>query len=184
VLWTWKKHATMKSRGVRITVSTSCFVPKPHTPFQWEAQNSMAEFERKQQLLRDAMRTKAITYNWHAPDTSYIEAVLARGDRRVGKVLEQVWRDGGHLDAWGESFKFERWLNAFEKCGVDPDFYALRERSTDEILPWSMISAGVTDDYLKNEREQAYKAVITPDCRKQCTCCGADSLYEGGHCDD
>lgn len=184
VLWTWKKHAAVKNRGVKITVSTSCFVPKPHTPFQWEAQNSIEEFERKQKLLRDSMRTKAITYNWHAPDTSFIEAVLARGDRKLGRVIEQVWRDGGHLDAWGEDFSFERWMKAFEKCGIDPKFYAERERSLDEILPWSMISGGVTEEHLKNERAMAYKAQITPDCRVQCTCCGADSLYTGGHCDD
>lgn len=110
--------------------------------------------------------------------------MLARGDRKLGRVIEQVWRDGGHLDAWGEDFSFERWMKAFEKCGIDPKFYAERERSLDEILPWSMISGGVTEEHLKNERAMAYKAQITPDCRVQCTCCGADSLYTGGHCDD
>lgn len=184
VLWTWKNHASNKNRGVRITVSTSCFVPKPHTPFQWEKQNTMEEYERKVELLRNTMRAKAITYNWHAPDTSFIEAVLSRGDRRIGQVLEAVWRDGGKLDSWSEYFSFERWMNMFEKCGISPDFYANRERSEDEILPWSVISSGVDDRFLWKEREAAYRNEITPDCRKKCTGCGANLLYKGGKCDE
>ena len=184
VLATWKRTASVKNRGVTITVSTSCFVPKPHTPFQWEAQNTMEEFKRKQQLLKDAMKAKAINYNWHDPDTSYLEAVFARGDRRLGAVIEQAWRDGAKMDGWGDCFSLERWLGAFEKCGVDPDFYALRERSRDEILPWSMISVGVDTDYMWSEREQAYKSVITPDCRVQCMACGANCLLKEKNCDD
>lgn len=183
VLYTWKQHASNKSRGVRLTVSTSCFVPKPHTPFQWEAQNTMAEYQRKVELLRSTMRAKAITYNWHAPDTSFIEAVLSRGDRRIGAVLEEVWRAGGKLDSWNEYFSFERWMNAFDTCGVDPSFYAHRERDNDEILPWSIIDTGVEPDYLKNERAAAYRTEITPDCRKQCTACGANRVYKEGACD-
>lgn len=183
VLYTWRQHASNKSRGVKITVSTSCFVPKPHTPFQWEAQNTMEEYQRKVELLRSTMRAKAITYNWHAPDTSFIEAVLSRGDRRVGDVLENVWKNGGKLDSWSDYFSFERWMNAFETCGLDPHFYATRERREDEILPWSFISVGVRPEFLRRERENAYQSTITPDCRKQCMGCGADILYKGGPCD-
>ena len=183
VLRTWREHAKNKSRGVRITVSTSCFVPKPHTPFQWEAQIPIGEYMRRVTLLRDSMRAKAISYSWHDAETSYIEAVLARGDRRLGKVIEQTVRDGGRLDSWGEYFSFERWMSAFQKLGIDPDFYALREREFGEVLPWSVTSAGVGERYLWEGREAAYRNEITPDCRAQCTGCGADRLNKGGVCD-
>ena len=110
--------------------------------------------------------------------------VLARGDRRLGKLLETVWRKGGRLDSWSEYFSFERWMEAFAETGIDPDFYALRERPKDEILPWSMIDIGVHPEYLWREREQAYRSVITPDCRVQCMGCGADRLLECGKCDE
>lgn len=184
VLHTWKQYAKNKSRGVKITVSTSCFVPKPHTPFQWEAQTTMEEYQRRVDLLRTAMRAKAITYHWHAPDTSFIEAVLSRGDRRLGQVLQEVVKAGGKLDAWSEYFSLERWLNAFETCGLDPSFYATRVRSQTEILPWSLLSAGVEAQYLWNEREASYRGEITPDCRVACSGCGADQLLKGGHCDE
>ena len=184
VLWTWKSHAANKSRGVRITVSTSCFVPKPHTPFQWESQVTMEEYKRRVRLLRDTMTAKAITYNWHDPETSYIEAAVSRGDRKLCKVIETVWKNGGKLDAWSDYFSFERWVEAFKECGLDPDFYAIRERNKDEILPWSIIYPGVRPEFLWNEREQAYKAELSPDCRKQCTGCGANLLYKGGKCDE
>jgi len=184
VLWTWKKHAANKSRGVRITVSTSCFVPKPHTPFQWEAMDSPEEFRRKQELLRGAMRSRAITYNWHDSDTSYIEAALARGDRRMSAVLEKVCEKGGRLDAWGEYFSMQRWLDAFAECGLDPDFYALRERGEEEILPWSMIDCGVSTEHLLSERKKSRLGQTTPDCRTQCSGCGALSLMDGGECDE
>lgn len=180
VLHTWRQYATNKNRGVKITVSTSCFVPKPHTPFQWEAQDTIAEFERKQHLLRDAINSKSITYNWHDARTSYIEAVLSRGDRRLGLVLEQVVDDGGGLDAWGEYFSFDRWMAAFEKCGVDPAFYATRERAEDEVLPWSMVDVGVAPAYLLRERHVSRTEQITPDCRKQCMGCGANRMLKGG----
>jgi len=184
VLRIWKQYAKNKSRGVRITVSTSCFVPKPHTPFQWDGQVSMEEYIRRVTLLRDSMRSKAITYNWHDPETSFIEAVLARGDRRVGDAVEQVWRDGGKLDSWGEHFSFERWMSAFEKTGIDPAFYANREIGEDEILPWSVTSTCVNDEYLKCERHTAYEGRITPDCRKQCTDCGVSRINKGVPCDE
>jgi len=183
VLHTWREYAANKSRGVRITVSTSCFVPKPHTPFQWEAQVTMDEYKRRVTLLRDTMRARSITYNWHDPDTSYIEAILSRGDRRIGAVLEQVVRTGGRMDAWDEYFSLQRWLDAFSACGVDPAFYAYRERGKDELLPWQTIDTGVFPDYLWRERESAYRAEITPDCRRACMGCGANRLLKGGVCD-
>lgn len=184
VLHTWRMHATNKARGVRITVSTSCFVPKPHSPFQWEAQVTMDEYKRKVNLLRENIKAKNVTYNWHDPDTSFVEAVLSRGDRRIADVIEEVWRRGGKLEAWGDYFSFDRWMTAMDACGVDPMFYACRERGKDEFLPWDIVDMGVRRAHLWHEREQAYKAELSPDCRKQCTGCGALALMtEGGKCD-
>jgi len=182
VMHTWRESATNKNRGVRITVSTSWFVPKPHTAFQWEPQISKEEYERRVALLREAIKTKTVTYNWHDSDTSFLEAVLARGDRRLGRVLETAWRKGAKLDAWEEYFSLDRWLEAFEECGLDPHFYANRQRERGEVMPWAMISSGVTEGYLWRERQRAFEAVTTPDCRTQCNGCGANRLV-GGKCD-
>ena len=182
VMHAWRESAPNKQRGVRITVSTSYFVPKPHTAFQWEPQITREEYERRVQLLRENMTTKTVTYNWHDGKTSFIEAVLARGDRRLGNVLEAVWRKGGHLDAWDEYFSLDRWLEAFDECGVDPAFYAYRRREKDEIMPWDTISSGVTKEYLWREHENAAAGVTTPDCRARCNGCGANKLV-GGKCD-
>ena len=180
-LHTWRESATNKNRGVRITVSTSWFVPKPFTAFQWEGQITREEYERRVKLLRSAITAKAVTYNWHDGDTSFLEAVLARGDRRLGKVLELAFRKGAHLDAWSEYFDLSRWEEAFAECGLDPAFYANRVRSQEEILPWSVISCYVSDKYLWRQRELAYQSVPTPDCRTQCSGCGAN-VVEGGEC--
>ena len=182
VMHAWRESAPNKQRGVRITVSTSYFVPKPHTAFQWEPQITREEYERRVQLLRENMTTKTVTYNWHDGQTSFIEAVLARGDRRLGNMLEAVWRKGGHLDAWEEYFSLDRWLEAFDECGVDPAFYAYRRREKDEIMPWDTISSGVTKEYLWREHENAVAGVTTPDCRTRCNGCGANKLV-GGKCD-
>ena len=182
VMHAWRESAPNKQRGVRITVSTSYFVPKPHTAFQWEPQITREEYERRVQLLRENMTTKTVTYNWHDGQTSFIEAVLARGDQRLSNVLETVWRKGGHLDAWEEYFSLERWQEAFAECGVDPAFYAYRRREKDEIMPWDMISSGVTREYLWREHENAVAGVTTPDCRTRCNGCGANKLV-GGKCD-
>lgn len=179
----WKECTPNPKRGVTITVSTACFVPKPHTAFQWEAQVSMEEYRRRVKLLRDNMRGRSIRYNWHDPDTSFLEAVFSRGDRQVADVIEEAWRQGAKFDAWSEYFDFDRWMAAFDACGLDPAFYANRVREKDEVLPWSVTSTGVTTPFLWRERERAYQAVITPDCRVQCTGCGADKLYPGGKCD-
>ena len=179
----WREVTPNRSRGVKITVSTAFFVPKPHTAFQWEGQISREEYERRVKLLRDHMRGRSTVYHWHEADTSVLEAVLARGDRRLADLLECVWRKGAKLDTWNEYFSYERWAQAMEECGVDPDFYACRPRSRDEILPWSVTSTGVSPAFLWRERERAYQGVITPDCRAQCTGCGADKLYPNGRCD-
>ena len=172
VMHAWRESAVNKTRGVRITVSTSCFVPKPHSPFQWEQQVTMDEYKRKVNLLRENIKAKNVTYNWHDPDTSFVEAVLSRGDRRIADVIEEVWRRGGKLEAWGDYFSFERWMSAMDTCGVDPMRYACRERGKDEFLPWDIVDMGVR------------RAHLWHDCRKQCTGCGALSLMtEGGKCD-
>ena len=182
VLNTWKQHAKNKARGVRITVSTSCFIPKPHTPFQWDAQVSPEEYARRVDLLNGAIRNKLITYRWHAPETSFIEAALARGDRRLCDVVESAWRRGARLDTWSEHFSLPIWLDAFAEHGTDPTFYASRERKSDEFLPWSVTSSGVSDKHFWNEREAAYRAEITPDCRNGCADCGILQM-NGAVCD-
>ncbi len=183
VLHTWRLYAKNKNRGVRITVSTSCFVPKPHSPFQWERQVTMEEYIRRVNLLRDNMKAKNVVYNWHDPQTSYIEATLSRGDRRIGSVIENVWRAGGRLEAWSDYFSFERWMKAFDDAGVDPAFYAHRERDRDEVMPWDIVDVGVRREHLWHEREQAYASELSPDCRRQCSACGAARLLKGGKCD-
>lgn len=182
VMHAWRESALNKTRGVRITVSTSWFVPKPHTAFQWEPQIPIEEYERRVKLLREAMNTKSVTYNWHPSPTSFMEAVISCGDRRLGKVIETAWRKGETLSAWEDYFDLNRWMKAFEECGLDPHFYANRRRSEDEILPWSMISCGVAPGYLKREHALSYEGVTTPDCRTHCNACGANCLV-GGKCD-
>lgn len=182
VMHAWRESALNKTRGVRITVSTSWFVPKPHTAFQWEPQIPIKEYERRVKLLREAMNTKSVTYNWHPSPTSFMEAVISCGDRRLGKVIETAWRKGETLSAWEDYFDLNRWMEAFEECGLDPHFYANRRRSEDEILPWSMISCGVAPGYLKREHALSYEGVTTPDCRTHCNACGANCLV-GGKCD-
>ena len=182
VMHAWRESALNKTRGVRITVSTSWFVPKPHTAFQWEPQIPIEEYERRVKLLREAMNTKSVTYNWHPSPTSFMEAVISCGDRRLGKVIETAWRKGETLSAWEDYFDLNRWMEAFEECGLNPHFYANRRRSEDEILPWSMISCGVAPGYLKREHALSYEGVTTPDCRTHCNACGANCLV-GGKCD-
>ena len=180
VLHVWRESSPNKQRGVRITVSTSCFVPKPHSPFQWEAQVDMAEYRRRVELLRHSITAKNVTYNWHDADTSFIEAALSRGDRRVGGVIEAAWRRGARLEAWSDYFSFKRWLEAFADCGLDPAFYATRERGEDECLPWSRVNMGVRTSLLLRERHRAYEARLSPDCRVECAGCGAAALLERG----
>ena len=183
VLHCWRTYAKNKNRGVKITSSTSLFIPKPHSPFQWEAMISLEEYLRRVNLLRSSITAKNVTYNWHDAETSLIEAVLSKGDRRVADAIEEVWRQGGRLDAWTDYFSFQRWMDAFETCGVDPAFYAQREIPTDAILPWDHIDVGVRKSHLLHEREMAYASALSPDCRHKCAACGAAKLLKGGKCD-
>ncbi len=184
VLHCWRMYAKNKNRGVKITISTSCFIPKPHSPFQWEPQVSVEEYLRRVNLLRSSITAKNVTYNWHDAETSLIEAVLSRGDRRVADAIELVWRRGGRLDAWSDYFSVERWMQAFADTGVDPNFYALRERNVDEVMPWDMIDVGVRKAHLVKEREKCYRSELSPDCRHQCAACGAARLLKEIRCDE
>ena len=183
ILHCWRENAKNKNRGVKITVSTSCFIPKPHSPFQWEPQITKDEYLRRVNLLRASINSRNVVYNWHDADTSVVEAVLSRGDRRLGSVLEEVWRNGGRLEAWTDYFSFQRWMDAMDRHGLSVSFYAERERDVNEILPWDMIDVGVRKDHLKREREKCYTSTLSPDCRHQCSACGALRLMEGGKCD-
>ncbi len=182
ILKCWRENASNKKRGVRIHVATAFFVPKPFTPFQWEKQISPEEYLRRAKLLKDNMPSKSIEYNYHAADLSRLEAVLARGDRRLGRVLEAVVERGARLDAWDEYFDYPLWLETFRDCGIDPNFYTVRGYEQDELLPWQTISDGVSDAFLKLERQRAYSSQTTPDCRTQCNACGANCLLSGGKC--
>lgn len=183
VLHCWRQNATNKNRGVKITISTSCFIPKPHSPFQWEAQISKEEYLRRVELLRSSIMARNVTYNWHDAETSVIEAALSRGDRKLSAVIEEVWKNGGRLEAWSDYFSYQRWVDAFAKCGLDMGFYASRERGENELLPWDMIDVGVRKAHLLHERQQCFASALSPDCRKQCSACGAARLLKGGKCD-
>ena len=169
-----------RAGGFKLTVSVSCFVPKPHTPFQWAAQDDIAVFEDKQRRLKDALRSvKGVKYNWHDARLSMLEAVFSRGDRRLSAVLVNAYKAGCRFDSWKELFDFNKWLAAFEQAGIDPAFYAARERGKDELLPWEMIDTGLNKTYLWQENERALSEATTPDCRLGCTACG---LKEAGLC--
>ena len=183
IILTWKEHAVNKKRGLRIHVATAYFVPKPHTPFQWEKQISPNEYLRRCRLLKEHFYSKSIEYNYHAPDLSRLEAVFARGDRRLGAVIEDAVAHGAHLDGWDEHFSYQTWLNAFARCGIDPDFYTVRGYGDNEVLPWDTIDVGVTGTFLQRERKHAYEGKITPDCRHACSGCGADLLLQEVRCD-
>lgn len=170
-----------KGKGVQVTCSVASFVPKPFTPFQFEPQDSREELHRKQEVMRSALHSRKINLDWHDAETSYLEAVLARGDRKIGKVIETAWRKGCNLDSWDEHFKFDVWMEAFEECGVKPEFYANRTRSYDEIMPWDIFDYGVTKRFIINENKKARESVTTPNCRQKCSGCGANCL-KGGVC--
>ena len=175
-----------KRRGkVQITASTSFFIPKPFTPFQWARMCTKEEFLEKAYLTRksvmEQLNQKSIKYNWHEADVSVMEGVFARGDRRVGDVILKAYERGCMFDAWGEYYHNDVWLQCFEDCGVSIDFYTTRERSLDEIFPWDFIDCGVNKTFLKREWENAMKESVTPNCRMQCQGCGA-GRYQCGVC--
>lgn len=168
-----------KGKSVRVTVSASSFVPKPFTPFQWEPQDTMPVLREKQEHIKNSITTKKITFNYHDADTSFLEAVFARGDRKLCKVLELACERGFHFDGWNDCFSLEKWLELFDECGIDPAFYANRRRSFDEILPWDHIDYGVTKSFLIKECKKAYENTTTPHCRLKCSGCGAAKYGEG-----
>ena len=183
VIKAWKEHAVNKKRGLRVHVATAFFVPKPHTPFQWEQQITPEEYLRRCKLLKSHFYSKSIEYDYHAPDLSRLEAVFARGDRRVGPVIEQAMKLGAKLDGWDEFFRYDLWLDAFKSCGVDMEFYTTRGYGEEELLPWDPIDVGVTKKFLRLERKRAYENKVTPDCRHGCAGCGASKLLKEVQCD-
>ena len=170
---------------VQIVSSTSFFVPKPFTPFQWARQCTKEEFLEKayttKRAIMEQLNQKSIKYNWHEADTSVLEGVLARGDRKIAQVLLKVYEKGAIFDAWSEYFDNEKWMQAFEECGIDPDFYTARERSLEEIFPWDFIDCGVSKEFLKREWQKAQREEVTNNCRKACQGCGA-ARFGGGIC--
>ncbi|MEI3266484.1 MAG: TIGR03960 family B12-binding radical SAM protein [Frisingicoccus sp.] len=176
-----------KRPGARVDVvsSTSFFVPKPFTPFQWVAQNTTEQFKDKQYFLsrkmKEQLNRKSMRYNWHDFDLTALEGFLARGDRKVGEVIYRAYKKGCMFDSWSEYFHYDRWLEAMDECRIDPAFYTVRTREYDEILPWDFVDAGVTKEFLWREYIQSQKEIVTPNCRRQCSGCGC-RIYEGGVC--
>ncbi|EOT2913161.1 TIGR03960 family B12-binding radical SAM protein [Clostridium perfringens] len=174
------KH--IRNKGLRITVSTSILVPKPFTPFQWAPMEKMDIVTKKINAVKGAIKSRSIVYNYHEQKTSYMEAVLARGDRRLCDVLIKAYEKGAKFDGWSEYFDFELWQEALAECNVDGDFYVYRQRSYDEILPWDFIDIGVTRKYLERENEKAKTGEPTQNCRKGCTGCGVNVNFKDGEC--
>ena len=183
VIQAWKENAVNKKRGLRVHVATAYFVPKPHTPFQWEKQITPQEYLRRCRLLKSHFYSKSIVYDYHSPDLSRLEAVFARGDRRLGPVIETAVKNGARLDGWDEYFNYAKWYDAFRQCGVDEDFYTTRGYGEEEILPWDTIDVGVSKRFLQLERHRAYEGQTTPDCRHGCAGCGANRLLQEVACD-
>ncbi|MCI8293333.1 MAG: B12-binding domain-containing radical SAM protein, partial [Hespellia sp.] len=169
----------------QITASSSFFVPKPFTPFQWSPMCTSEEYIRRAALVKqefsEQLNRKSLRYNWHEADVTVLEGVFARGDRRVGKVIEEAYKLGCLFDSWTETFDNERWMQAFENTGIEIAFYTLRQRELDELLPWDFIDMGVSKSFLKREWERAMQGLITPNCRMGCSGCGAIQ-YGGGVC--
>lgn len=170
-----------KGRSVNVTVSASSFVPKAFTPFQWEPQDTIEVLHAKQKHLRDSVTTRKVTCNYHGAHTSFLEGVFARGDRRLCTVLEEAQKRGCKMDGWSECFDYEKWMEVFADCGIDPAFYNQRRRSFEEVLPWDHIDMGIKKSFLIAECKRAYENQITPDCKQQCSACGA-TCFKGGIC--
>lgn len=179
----YKVPKEVRKKGLKVNLSTSIFVPKPFTPFQWAPQDTMEVIKDKIKVLRNTIKSRQISYNWHESPVSFIEAIFARGDRRLCDVLVRAYEKGAKFDGWGEYFNFEIWQEVMEECGVDGGFYAYRQREYKEILPWDFIDIGVTKEFLMKENERAKKAEVTRDCRLGCTNCGmntGEGFKEGG----
>ena len=169
----------------QITISTSFFVPKPFTPFQWAGMYTPGDYLARARVVNEGvhaqLKHKSIKYNWHEADVTVLEGILARGDRKIGQALLKVYEKGGIFDAWSEYFDYQRWVDAFAECGIDTDFYTMRERDLDEIFPWDFIDIGVSKDFLKREWKNAHDEKVTPNCRMKCSGCGA-MKFGGGVC--
>ena len=172
-----------RNKGINITISTSSFVPKAFTPFQWCAQDSMEVLIEKQKHLASKINRRQIKYNWHDATLSFLEGVFARGDRKLSKVLLQAHQKGCRFDGWHEYFDMDKWMESFKACGVDPDFYTARVREYEEVLPWDHIDIGVTKKYLMREAEKSQNGETTSHCREKCHGCGAQT-FEGGVCSE
>lgn len=171
-------------KGCAVSVSVSCasFIPKPFTPFQWEPEDTMTSLKAKQAHLLESVPSRKIRVSYHETPTSLLEGVLARGDRRLSKVLLRAFELGCKFDSWDDHFNFDAWMQAFEECGLDPDFYTKRRRPFEELLPWDHLDYGVSRKFLELENKRAHQNVTTPHCRIRCAGCGANKL-NGGHCD-
>ncbi|MBE5907571.1 MAG: TIGR03960 family B12-binding radical SAM protein [Lachnospiraceae bacterium] len=169
----------------QITMSTSFFVPKPWTPFQWARMYEPNEYLRRAKIVNDTMKEqlnhKSLSYQWHQADVTVLEGIFARGDRKLSKAIAYAYKQGCFFDAWGEYFDYQKWLDAFAACGIDPDFYTMRERDVTEILPWDFIDTGIRREFLEHEWEQAKAKVVTPNCKMRCSGCGCKS-FGGGIC--
>lgn len=170
-----------RGKGVSVTVSAAAFVPKPFTPFQWFGQDTIETLTKKQYHLKDSVKTRKLTVHYHGAQTSLLEAVFARGDRRLSAVLLEALNRGFHFDGWSDYFSFENWMKLFEDVGIDPAFYANRHRSFDEVFPWDHLDYGIHKEFLISECKKAYQAETTPNCREKCSNCGAN-CYKGGIC--
>lgn len=178
----YKNPNRQKGTGVQVSVSCASFIPKPFTPFQWEAEDSMESLKEKQKHLLESIPSKKIKVSYHETPTSLLEGVLARGDRRLGKVILDAYKLGCTFDSWDDRFNFDAWLEAFEKNSIDPYFYTRRKRPFEEVLPWDHLDFGVSRKFLENENKKAYENKTTPHCRIKCAGCGANKL-NGGSCD-
>lgn len=183
IIQAWKENAANKKRGLRVHVATAYFVPKPHTPFQWEKQIEPQEYLRRCKLLKEHFYSKSIEYDYHSVELSTLEAVFARGDRRLGAVIEEAVKRGARLDGWDEYFDYGKWHEAFEACGIPESFYTTRGYGEQELLPWDIIDVGVTKKFLLRERQRAYASLVTPDCRHGCAGCGASAMLKEVECD-
>lgn len=168
--------------NLKINASASCFVPKPFTPFQWVKQDSIDDFYTKAKSLQKEIKDKKVSFSYHEPKLSYLEAVFARGDRKLSDALILAWEKGCRFDGWHDMFSYEKWMETFEELKIDSDFYASRERDLEEVLPWDFIDIGVSKEYLKKEYEKALNVSTTPDCRLGCTNCGVNYKLVGGTC--
>lgn len=171
-----------RGKSLSVSISASTFVPKPFTPFQWEPQDTREMIEQKQKHMLASATTRKIRLSWHKVNTSILEAVLARGDRRLGAVIYSAWKRGCYFDSWDENFFYDRWLEAFAECGLEPEFYASRRRPFTEVLPWSHLDYGISEKFLQKENEKAKREKTTPNCRLNCAGCGANQLLAGGKC--